>query len=139
VTSAQQEPVGTIAGAEPSATAVERRGIEHVPQDARWGNAAGLFCYDQAALLNERGGRYWRNGGFHWPAIVAQLLGMGAAAFWLNAYSPFVGYFAARHGGPFGSDFSVFIGLIVGGVVYWLLAGRAVRAEGAATPASADI
>jgi hypothetical protein len=31
----------------------------------------------------------------------------------------------------------VFIGLFVGGVVYYLLARRAVRAEGDATPVSA--
>jgi nucleobase:cation symporter-1, NCS1 family len=91
--------------------------------------------YDNDGLLNERGGRYFRHGGVHWPAIVAQLVGMGAAAFWLNAYSPYVGYFAARNGGPIGSDFSVFIGLLVGGVVYYLLAGRAVQAEGRDTPA----
>jgi purine-cytosine permease-like protein len=93
--------------------------------------------YDQAALQNESGGRYFRNGGFHWPAIVAQIVGMVAAALWLNAYSPYVGYFASRNGGPLGSDFSVFIGLVVGGVVYWLLARRAVTAEGEATPAAA--
>jgi NCS1 family nucleobase:cation symporter-1 len=90
--------------------------------------------YDHDGLLNERGGRYFRNGGVHWPAIIAQVLGMVCAAFWLNAYSPYVGYFASRNGGAFGSDFSVFIGLIVGGVVYYLLAGRQVRAEGEATP-----
>ncbi len=90
--------------------------------------------YDHDALLNERSGRYFRHGGVHWPAIIAQVLGMVCAAFWLNAYSPYVGYFASRHGGPLGSDFSVFIGLIVGGVVYYLLAGRQVRAEGDATP-----
>jgi cytosine/uracil/thiamine/allantoin permease len=90
--------------------------------------------YDHDALLDERGGRYFSSDGFHWPAIVAQVLGMAAAALWLNAYSPYVGYLASRYGGPFGSDFSVFIGLIVGGAVYWLLAGSAVRAEGAATP-----
>jgi nucleobase:cation symporter-1, NCS1 family len=94
--------------------------------------------YDHDALLNERGGRYFRNGGFHWPAIIAQVVGMVAAAFWLNAYSPYVGYFAARVGGSFGSDFSVFIGLIVGGVVYYLLASREVRAEGEATPVAAE-
>jgi purine-cytosine permease-like protein len=94
--------------------------------------------YDTAALLDERSGRYFRNGGFHWPAIIAQVLGMVVAALWLNAYSPYVGYFASRHGGPFGSDFSVFLGLAVGGVVYWALAGRRVRAEGAATPVTAD-
>jgi hypothetical protein len=62
---------------------------------------------------------------------------MVCAAFWLNAYSPYVGYFASRNGGPFGSDFSVFIGLFVGGVVYYLLAGGSVRAEGEATAATA--
>jgi nucleobase:cation symporter-1, NCS1 family len=93
--------------------------------------------YDHDGLLTEGSGRYFRNGGVHWPAIIAQLLGMGAAATWLNAYSPFVGYFAARHGGPIGSDFSVFIGLVVGGLVYSVLAGRAVRAEGADTPVAA--
>jgi NCS1 family nucleobase:cation symporter-1 len=90
--------------------------------------------YDTPALLNETGGRYFRgtylrHGGFHWPAIGAQLLGMAVAALWLNAYSPYVGFFASRNGGPLGSDFSVFLGLIVGGVVYWALAGRQVRAE----------
>jgi hypothetical protein len=59
--------------------------------------------------------------------------GMVCAALWLNAYSPYVGPAASRIGGPFGSDFSVFIGLFVGGAVYLVLAGRKVRAEGAAT------
>jgi NCS1 family nucleobase:cation symporter-1 len=88
--------------------------------------------YDYAGLLDERGGRYYRHGGFHWPAIIAQVLGLAAAALWLNAYPPYVGYLASRIGGPLGSDFSVFLGLIVGGLVYWLLAGREVRAEGQA-------
>jgi nucleobase:cation symporter-1, NCS1 family len=92
--------------------------------------------YDHDALLNERG-RYFRNGGVHWPAIIAQVLGMVCAAFWLNAYSPYVGFFASRNGGPIGSDFSVFIGLFVGGIVYYLLASRSVRAEGEATAAEA--
>jgi nucleobase:cation symporter-1, NCS1 family len=93
--------------------------------------------YDSASLLNEKGGLYYRRGGFHWPALVAQALGMVAAAFWLNAYSPYVGPLASRIGGSLGSDFSVFIGLIVGGLVYWALAGRAVRAEGNLTPVPA--
>jgi NCS1 family nucleobase:cation symporter-1 len=95
--------------------------------------------YDEASLLDERGGRYFRRGGVHWPAIIAQVIGMVAAALWLNAYSPYVGPLASRVGGSFGSDFSVFIGLIVGGAIYWVLAGRAVRAEGEATPVTADI
>ncbi len=90
--------------------------------------------YDPQALLNERGGLYYRNGGVHWPAIIAQVVGMAAAALWLNAYSPYVSPLSSRIGG---SDFSVFMGLIVGGVIYWLLARRSVRAE--ATPASATL
>ena len=92
--------------------------------------------YDHDGLLNERSGRYYRNGGFHWPAIIAQVVGMVCAALWLNAYSPYVGPLASRVGGPIGSDFSVFIGLIVGGAVYYVLAARSVRAEGAALAAS---
>jgi nucleobase:cation symporter-1, NCS1 family len=92
--------------------------------------------YDTDALLNERGGRYFRNGGVHWPAIVAQVVGMVGAAFWLNAYPPYVSFFSSRNGGPLGSDFSVFIGLIVGGAVYYLLAARSVRAEAEATAAT---
>ncbi len=90
--------------------------------------------YDPQALLDTTGGRYFRNGGFHWPALIAQAAGMVVAALWLNAYSPYVGPLASRIGGSFGSDFSVFLGLIVGGGVYWLLAGRKVRAEGESTP-----
>jgi nucleobase:cation symporter-1, NCS1 family len=94
--------------------------------------------YDSGALLDESGGRYFRNGGFHWPALIAQIAGGAAAALWLNAFSEtslsYEGPFASRIGGPFGSDFSVFIGLIVGGVLYWVLASRSVRAEGEATP-----
>ena len=59
---------------------------------------------------------------------------MVAAAVWLNAYSPYVSPLSSRVGG---SDFSVFMGLFFGGVTYWLLARRSVRAEAEATPASA--
>jgi nucleobase:cation symporter-1, NCS1 family len=90
--------------------------------------------YDAEGLLNERGGRYFRNGGVHWPAIIAQVVGMVAAAFWLNAYSPYVSPLSSRVGG---SDFSVFMGLFFGGITYWLLARRSVRAEAAATPDAA--
>ncbi len=59
---------------------------------------------------------------------------MIAAAFWLNAYSPYVGPLASRIGGALGSDVSLLTGMITGGGVYWLLAGREVGAEAAATP-----
>ncbi len=86
--------------------------------------------YDNGALLNETGGRYYRNGGIHWPAIIAQGVGMVAAALWLNAYSPYVSPLSSRVDG---SDFSVFAGLFFGGITYYLLARRKVRAEAAAT------
>ena len=89
--------------------------------------------YDYDSLLNMRGGRYYRRGGVYWPAVTAQVIGMVCAALWLNAYSPYVGPLASRVGGPVGSDFSVFIGLAVGALSYYLLASRAVRAEGEAT------
>ena len=92
--------------------------------------------YDHDALLNETGGRYFRNGGVHWPAIIAQAVGMVAAALWLNAYSPYVSPLSSRIGG---SDFSVFAGLLVGGVTYYLLARRKVRAEAVATQESAAV
>jgi nucleobase:cation symporter-1, NCS1 family len=91
--------------------------------------------YDPQSLLNESGGLYYRRGGFHWPALIAQLLGMVTAALWLNAYSPYVGPLASRIGGKSGSDFSVFIGLAVAGLAYYLLADRTVKAEGEATAA----
>jgi nucleobase:cation symporter-1, NCS1 family len=93
--------------------------------------------YDHDGLLDERNGRYYRHGGFHWPGVLAQVIGMVCAALWLNAYSPYVGPLAGRVGGTIGSDFSVFIGLFVGALVYFLLARRSVRAEGEATPVPA--
>jgi nucleobase:cation symporter-1, NCS1 family len=89
--------------------------------------------YDNAALQNETGGRYYRNGGIHWPAIIAQGVGMVAAALWLNAYSPYVSPFSSRVDG---SDFSVFLGLLFAGITYYLLARGKVRAETDATSQS---
>ena len=83
--------------------------------------------YDAPALLQDRGGRYWRSGGFHLPGIVAQVAGMAASCLWIDT-SAFVGPLSSRTGG---SDMSFFMGLIVGGVVYWLLARRSVRAGAA--------
>src|SRR5262245_19685475 len=89
--------------------------------------------YDPQSLLAGRGGMYYRRGGVHWPALIAQAAGMVAAALWLNAHPPYVGPLASRIGGSLGSDLSVFAGFIAGGLVYWLLAGQRVRAEGRAT------
>lgn len=101
----------------PPITAVEQRGIEQGLRRNR---------YDDEALLDERGGRYYRHGGIHWPGVIALAGGMVAAALWLNAYPPYVSALSSRLGE---SDFSVFLGLLVGGALYWLLARNEVRAE----------
>jgi len=89
--------------------------------------------YDHDALQDGQGGRYFRAGGVHWPAVIAQLAGGAAAYLWLNASSggvlASIGPLASRADG---ADFSVFAGLLVGGLVYYVLAGREVAAEGAA-------
>jgi nucleobase:cation symporter-1, NCS1 family len=88
--------------------------------------------YDAAALQNEKGGLYFRNGGVHWPGIIALAIGMVASALWLNAYSPYVSWLSSHVGE---SDFSVFMGLVFGGGTYYLLARKSVTAEAAATQA----
>ncbi|HTW08087.1 MAG TPA: cytosine permease [Acidimicrobiales bacterium] len=90
--------------------------------------------YDHRALLDEQGGPYFRGNGYHWPALVAQAVGMGAAILWLDAYSPYVSPLSSRVGGSSGSDFSVFLGILVGGGAYWLLARDQVRQEQATAP-----
>jgi purine-cytosine permease-like protein len=88
--------------------------------------------YDNQALLDERGGTYYRWYGFHWPAIIAQAVGMGAAMLWLNTSSTL--YVSPLSRAADGSDFSVFMGLFFGGATYWLLARRGVAREASVTP-----
>ena len=88
--------------------------------------------YDTQALQNEKGGIYFRNAGWNWRALVALGIGMVAAALWLNAYSPYVSPLSSRVGG---SDFSIFMGLVFGGLSYYLLARKSVVAETVETPA----
>jgi cytosine/uracil/thiamine/allantoin permease len=73
------------------------------------------------------GGLYWRRGGVHWPALVAQALGSTASVLAINQ-SFYVGPIARAAGGG-GADFSVFTGILVGGLVYLVLAGASVRKE----------
>ena len=91
--------------------------------------------YDSLSLRSARDGLYWRNGGIHWPAVIAQVVGMVAALMWINAAFAFPAYtgpisnhFPGLHGG----DFSWAIGIAVGALVYWALAARSVRREAAA-------
>jgi purine-cytosine permease-like protein len=75
----------------------------------------------------DRGGLYWRRGGVHWPALVAQALGTTASVLAINQ-TFYVGPIARVAGGG-GADFSVFTGILVGGLVYLVLAGASVRKE----------
>ena len=89
---------------------------------------------DALSLRSERGGLYWRNGGIHWPAIIAQVLGMAAALMWINAdfaFPSYVGPISNHFPGLTGGDFSWAIGIVVGAGVYWALAGPSVRREAA--------
>lgn len=79
--------------------------------------------YDAQGLLNERGGPYWGRAGFNVHGVGAQLLGMVASCLWLD--SPvFVGPLSSRTSG---ADFSFFMGFLVAGAVYLVLARSAVR------------
>ncbi len=82
----------------------------------------------------DRAGLYYRSGGFYWPAIVAQVVGMYAAItalsptfsvpHWLNPIT-----WATRDSYGYGADFSVFMGIGVGGLLYLALAWKGVRAQ----------
>ena len=88
--------------------------------------------YDPPALAATRGGLYWRNGGIHWPAIIAQALGMVAALMWINADFAVPSYVGPISNSLQGADFSWAIGIVVGAGAYYLLARRGVRQEVAA-------
>ena len=88
--------------------------------------------YHAPSLAAGRGGVYWRSGGFHWPGVVALLVGGVAAAMWVNGefYQP--AYLSPISSATNGSDFSWLVGILVGGVTYFLLAFRSVPAEASA-------
>jgi purine-cytosine permease-like protein len=73
---------------------------------------------------------YWAQGGVNWSAIVAMLLGMAAAMSGLNTtfnvpnwmHPLVVATAPAKSPVLYGGDFSVFMGLGVGGLAYFILA-----------------
>jgi purine-cytosine permease-like protein len=83
---------------------------------------------------------YYRNGGFHWPAIIAQIVGMYAAAsglwvtpkyyfkmpIWLNEVASHT-----KDSYGYGADFSIYLGIGVGAIVYLVLATVSVRKQAA--------
>ncbi|HLI40508.1 MAG TPA: cytosine permease [Streptosporangiaceae bacterium] len=91
--------------------------------------------YHALSLRSARDGLYWRNGGIHWPAVIAQVVGMVATLMWINAATAFPAYtgpISNHFPGLAGGDFSWAIGIVVGALVYLILGGRAVRREAAA-------
>jgi nucleobase:cation symporter-1, NCS1 family len=95
--------------------------------------------YHALSLQSARDGIYWRHGGIHWPAIIAQLVGMGAALAWINAafaFPSFTGPLSNHFPGLHGGDFSWAIGIVVGALVYLVLAGRGVSREATQVPAA---
>ena len=88
--------------------------------------------YHSLSLRSSRDGIYWRNGGIHWPAVIAQVVGMVAALLWINAafaFPAYAGPISNHFPGLAGGDFSWAIGIVVGALLYWALAGRSVPRE----------
>jgi purine-cytosine permease-like protein len=83
----------------------------------------------------DKSSMYWRSGGVFWPAIIAQVVGMFAAIsalsatftlpHWLNEIT----FHTTDYPANFGADFSVFLGMGVGAVVYLVLATKSVRRQ----------
>jgi len=97
--------------------------------------------YHNLSLRSARDGLYWRNGGIHWPALIAQVVGMVAAMMWINAESAphwlaYTGPISNHFPGLAGGDFSWAIGIIVGALVYFALGASGVRREAAQQVAS---
>ncbi len=81
-----------------------------------------------------RDGLYYRKNGFYWPAIIAQVLGMIAAMTGLNptfSVPTWMNPIAAATGSDSftRADFSIFLGIAVGGLVYLALAWKGVHAQ----------
>lgn len=72
---------------------------------------------------------YWESGGVHWAAVVAQLLGMAAAMSALSPTFKVPSWMNPITASTHGADFSVFMGLAVGGLAYLLLGRAALRRQ----------
>jgi nucleobase:cation symporter-1, NCS1 family len=82
--------------------------------------------YNVSSLFAAPGrGLYWGQGGFRRSALVAQVIGMAASAMWLDS-TLFKGPFSSFTNG---ADMSVFMGLLFGGGIYYLLGRRAIARE----------
>jgi len=95
--------------------------------------------YDVLSLAEKRGGLYWRNGGFNWKALVSLAAGMFGAMMWIDAayYYP-LNYTSPISNATNGADFSWIFGMIVAGVLYWILSMSSVRKEAEASSTRLD-
>jgi NCS1 family nucleobase:cation symporter-1 len=85
--------------------------------------------YDSLALFEEHGGVYWRNGGINWRAIFSLFLGMAAAMMWIDAAFYVPSYTGPLSSATNGADFSWVLGMLVGGIAYFILSYRSVPKE----------
>ncbi|MGP8161674.1 MAG: purine-cytosine permease family protein [Candidatus Dormibacteria bacterium] len=85
--------------------------------------------YDRASLTAHRGGLYWRDGGFNWKALLALAAGMFAAMMWIDALYYYPAYQGPISSATGGGDLSWLIGIVVAGVLYYLLSFRSIPRE----------
>jgi len=85
--------------------------------------------YDRNSLIVQHGGVYWRNGGVNWKALIAQAAGMFAAMMWIDAAFYVPAYTGPLSNATHGADFSWVVGILVGGIVYWVLSASSVKKE----------
>jgi NCS1 family nucleobase:cation symporter-1 len=77
----------------------------------------------------DRDGLYYRRGGIFWPSVVAQLVGMFAAISALSTTFHLPTWLNSVTWATNGADFSVFLGMGVGGLLYFVLARGALAKE----------
>jgi nucleobase:cation symporter-1, NCS1 family len=94
------------------------------------------YSYTSTDLLSRNGGVYWYKDGFNWRALAALVLGAGGSVLFTNATL----FASPITTGPLGgADLSIPVGMIVGGLTYYLLAGNLrVGVPARVSPATAD-
>jgi purine-cytosine permease-like protein len=91
-----------------------------------------LRRYRYVAVELQHSGRdslYYRRGGIFWPAIVAQIVGMTAAMSALSTSFSVPSWAHPITVHASGADFSIFMGVAVGGLVYLTLGWKGVRVQ----------
>ena len=82
--------------------------------------------YSQGDLMKWRGGRYWYSDGVLWAGVAAFVLGLAASLAFSNSdlyHSPLMTQLLG------GTDLSFEAGMLVAGVVYYLMSKRRIAAE----------